>query len=210
MTNEQRVLGYLERIAPRAATNSEISRFAEVQPHPQVYMITKRLVDQGRLKAGRDGHEWRFWVEPKAAPSLQGSPPPISEPTPAEIATMGTAARNFETLAREVMSAHYGTKLTPRRLTGVPKIFDLVSTDGTIVGDAKHFSLVKGSDLPPAKFSMIAEDVWLLERTECAHPFLVFGNDRRVPIRWLEKYGHLRQRVEFFFVDGDGRLTALS
>jgi hypothetical protein len=200
----------LERIAPRAATNADISRFAQVQPHQTVFMITRKLVNEGRLKAGRNGREWRFWIDREGSARTQQPLPPIPAPSASDIAISGTAARSFEELAREVMSAHYGTRLSPRQLTGVPKTFDLVSADATIVGDAKHFSLVQGTMLPPAKFSIIAEHVWLLERTGCAHPFLVFGNDRRVPMRWLEKYGHLRQRVEFFFVDGDGRLTALA
>ena len=173
-------------------------------------MITRKLVNEGRLKAGRSGREWRFWIDREGSSPPQQPLPPRPAPSSAEVAVSGAAARSFEELAREVMSAHYGTRLSPRQLTGVPKTFDLVSADATVIGDAKHLSLVQGTDFPPAKFSIIAEHVWLLERTGCPHPFLVFGNDMRVPMRWLEKYGHLRQRVEFFFVDGDGRLTSLA
>jgi hypothetical protein len=62
---------------------------------------------------------------------------------------------------------------------------------GHVVGDAKYFTRVGGVGLPPAKFSIIAEHVWLLEKTGAPTTFLVFGNDRQVPIRWLERYGDL-------------------
>lgn len=209
MTNEERVLRYLSRIAPNAATNAEISKFAEVSPHQQVFQITQRLVGQGRLKAGRDGRGWRFWIEKAAKTAVEAAPPPTPTVAHEDQIGISAAARSFEELAREVMAAHYGTRLTSRQVPSVPKTFDFVSSDGTIVGDAKFFSLVRGEMMPPAKFSIIAEHVWLLERAGCAHPFLVFGNDRRVPDRWLEKYGQLRQGVEFFFIDGDGKLLAL-
>ncbi len=38
---------------------------------------------------------------------------------------------------------------------------------------------------------------------------LVFGNDRRVPERWLEKYGGLASDVAFYFLSDDGVLEDL-
>jgi hypothetical protein len=61
----------LERIAPRAATNADISRFAQVQPHQTVFMITRKLVNEGRLKAGRNGREWRFWIDREGSARTQ-------------------------------------------------------------------------------------------------------------------------------------------
>lgn len=85
-------------------------------------------------------------------------------------------------------------------MEGVHKKFDMVSDDGKYIGDAKFFTMVKGKKLPPAKFSVIAEHVWLLENTEAEHKFLVFGNDRRVPEEWLKRYGNLVKSVKFFFL----------
>jgi hypothetical protein len=78
-----------------------------------------------------------------------------------------------------------------------------------MVGDAKYFTLVGGTGLPPAKFSIIAEHVWLLEKTPANVRFLIFGNDREVPVRWLAKYGPLSQCVTFFFLHSDGTLETL-
>jgi len=60
--------------------------------------------------------------------------------------------------------------------------------------------------------TVIAEHVWLLENTNADRKFLVFGNDRRVPEQWLERYGPLVRSVEFYFLDdranGLSRLAA--
>lgn len=109
--------------------------------------------------------------------------------------------RSFEVLAARVMSEHFGVPLGSRKVAGTPKKFDLVSLDGSIVGDAKYYTMVRGVSPPPAKRSVIAEYVWLLEHTNAEQRFLVFGNDRRVPEGWLKDYGHLLDGVDFYFID---------
>ena len=118
-------------------------------------------------------------------------------------------AREFEIFAKNVLSSFFNVQLNPMQVFGVPKIFDLVSEDTQIAGDAKYFTLVKGKSIPPAKFSIIAEHVWLLEKTNAKRKFLVFGNDKRVPQKWLEKYGPLVDSVEFYFLDESGKLELL-
>jgi hypothetical protein len=92
---------------------------------------------------------------------------------------------------------------------GVPKRFDFVSADMRIVGDAKYFTRVGGVGSPPAKFSIIGEHVWLLQKTEAPTTFLVFGNDRQVPMRWLERYAELASTVTFYFLSDAGDLERL-
>ena len=104
----------------------------------------------------------------------------------------------LETVARRVLSDHYAVDLTAGSLPGIAKLLDFVSPDRRVVGDAKYFSLVGGVGLPPAKFSIIAEHVWLLEKTSAPSAFLVFGKDRAVPQRWLARYGVLASSVAFF------------
>jgi hypothetical protein len=86
----------------------------------------------------------------------------------------------------------------------------MASDDGTIVGDAKYLTLVRGTALPPAKFMEIAGHVWLLQHTASKSRFLVFGNQREVPERWLRKYGELIGDVRFFFLTDQGHLSVLS
>ena len=117
--------------------------------------------------------------------------------------------REFEVLAAEILGTHFGKSLSPANVGNVPKTFDLVSEDSRFVGDAKYYTLVGGERLPPAKFSIIAEHVWLLQNSSAEKKFLVFGNDRRVPEFWLRRYGHLVGKVEFYFLSDTGELEVL-
>lgn len=127
----------------------------------------------------------------KAANTLSKCLPSKSSFTPAK----------FETIVRAAMSKYYKKRLFPGQIPNIHKLFDMVSDDKTIVGDAKYMTMVRGKSLPPAKFSVIAEHVWLLEKTGAIEKFLVFGNDKRVPIEWLRRYGNLIKNVRFFFYD---------
>ena len=118
--------------------------------------------------------------------------------------------REFEELARKIMSQYFGVRLAEKNLKGFPKRFDMVSSNEDIVGDAKFLTLVHKKRLPPAKFMEITGHVWLLEKVNAKRRFLVFGNQRRVPEWWLEKYGNLVQNVEFYFMDNKGNVDKLN
>ncbi|MBN2489131.1 MAG: hypothetical protein JXA98_08890 [Methanosarcinaceae archaeon] len=109
------------------------------------------------------------------------------------------SSSKFEDKARVFMSKYYSKPLFAGKHPRVHKTFDMLSDDNEIVGDAKFYTMVRGKSLPPAKFATIAEHVWLLEKTEAKHKFLIFGNDKRVPEEWLKRYGNLVDGVEFFF-----------
>jgi hypothetical protein len=209
MSNSDRVLSYLRSIAPLDATNAQIVSHTGIKPHQQVFMITRDLMHSGLIRGVQSGKEWRFStsmdsqalrVAAQAAPHNAIAPLIKSSISPSE----------FERLARQAMETHFGTPLAADRMDGVRKVFDLVSHDHHIVGDAKYFSMVQGERLPPAKFSVIAEHVWLLEKTSAKRKFLVFGNDRRVPMEWLARYGNLARSVEFYFLDVAGKLELLN
>ena len=75
----------------------------------------------------------------------------------------------------------------------------MVSEDYTVVGDAKFLTLVRNKKLPPAKFMEIAGHVWLLERLPAKQRFLVFGNQRQVPERWLKEVWEPRSNCFVLF-----------
>jgi hypothetical protein len=202
-TNRERILDYLWSIAPEGATNSQIRDGTDISSHQQVYMLTRELRGAGRIRGEQHGHKWVFWAD--ESPAVQLTSP--GRAAPGEMyarAEREITPQVFEDLARAVMGAHFGVLLTPGEVPGVPKRFDLVSPDKDIVGDAKYFTLVRGQRLPPAKFSIIAEHVWLLEKTGAPVTFLVFGNDRQVPVLWLKRYGNLASGVAFYFLTDDG------
>jgi hypothetical protein len=136
---------------------------------------------------------------------------PLRRTVIAQNETVGVAlgaAAQFEALARSAMEKRYETTLRAGKVPGVPKRFDFVSADFSVVGDAKFYTLVRGAGTPPAKYSTIAEYVWLLEKTSASRTFLVFGNDMRVPQGWLRRFADLTA-VEFLFVNDQGLVVDL-
>jgi hypothetical protein len=205
MGNREDVFEFLQSIAPKAATNSEIMSRTGIRPHPQVFQITRELMRSGLVKGRQLGNEWTFWVN-----GTKSGPPPSATPqTPTIEASLKISATEFEEIAQRVMSTHFECRLSPKRVPGIPKIFDLVSDDGQIIGDAKFYTLVRGIGTPPAKNSVIAEYVWLLEKTTARHRFLVFGNDPRVPEGWLRTYGDLVKGIDFYFISSEGQMAQL-
>jgi hypothetical protein len=204
MTRAQSILDYLWSIAPEGATNRQIADGLGIRSHQAVYMLTQDLARRGLITADRPGSAWIFGAveEPAVLAHSAGTSAallPVGRLTP----------RDFERLAARVLVEHYGTILAPGTVPGVHKRFDLVSADSRIVGDAKYYTRVGGIGLPPAKFSIIAEHVWLLEKTGAPITFLVFGNDRLVPVLWLERYGNLVSGTVFYFLTDDGQLEQL-
>lgn len=198
MTHAENIYGYLWSIAPDGATNGEIARVLGIVSHQTVYMTTQDLARRGRIRGERAGREWLFYAL-ETQPALH-----------AVSAGDELTPRTFESLTQRVLGDRFAVALTPGRMPSVRKKFDLVSPDGQIVGDAKYYTRVGGIKLPPAKFSIISEHVWLLEKTGAPITFLVFGNDRQVPILWLERYGNLLTDVIFYFLHDDGRLEVLT
>jgi hypothetical protein len=117
--------------------------------------------------------------------------------------------KEFEDLARKIMTRYFGVRLIEKNPEGFPKRFDMVSTDENIIGDAKYLTLVHRERFPPAKMMEIAGHVWLLEKVNAKTRFLVFGNQRSVPEKWLEKYGNYVQNIDFYFIDAQQNLEKM-
>ena len=200
MTYAERILDYVWSVAPEGATNGELARQLGIRSQQTVYMLTQELMRAGRIRGQRSGAIWVFHA---------GDEPGTSLAMGLARANDGPPAARFEALARSALAVHYAVALLPGLVPGVPKRFDFVSADKRVVGDAKYFTRAGGVGLPPAKFSIISELVWLLEKTVAPTTFLVFGNDRQVPIRWLERYGELAPTVTFYLLSDAGDLERL-
>jgi hypothetical protein len=112
--------------------------------------------------------------------------------------------RTFENHARNYFSRLWGVDLQERsvRVGGaVPWKFDLVSPDGSTVGDAKY---LKNIAVPAAKWQAIAECIWLLQKVPAERTFMVFGRDAEVAHRYLKRVGALTAPVEFYYLGPDG------
>jgi len=200
VTYAERILDYVWSVAPDGATNGELARHLGIRSQQTVYMLTQQLMRAGRIRGQRSGTIWVFHAADEPGTSLVMGLARVNDSPPAS---------RFEALARRVLAVHYSVALPPGSVPGVPKRFDFVSPDMHIVGDAKYFTRVGGVGLPPAKFSIIGEHVWLLQKTEAPTTFLVFGNDRQVPMRWLERYAELASTVTFYFLSDAGDLERL-
>ena len=183
--------------------------------------ITNRLKAEGEISrshglCSRCGDSFKLVNRVARGGAAPGESPSAAEPTrtAAAPAEAGGAAvlrpPRFEELARLRFGELFQASFRVGSVQGVPKKFDLVDEQKGFVGDAKYLTMVRGSRLPPAKFSVIAEYVWLLEKTRAKKKFLVFGNDERVPQQWLAKYGHLVGDVEFYFMTDGGEIRRLA
>jgi hypothetical protein len=202
MSNKERVLNYLRSISPRTATNAKISAATGVRPHQQVFQITSQLEKSGQINGRLFGKEWEYWI------TLEARIAEVSIGSAIQINSMSEAA-GFENAARLKLQEHYGCLFSRGSVAGIPKSWDYLNPENQIVGDAKFYSMVVGERSPPAKMSVIAEYVWLLSKISYVERFLVFGNDKRVPVLWLGKYGHLADGISFWFLGTDGVLERL-
>jgi hypothetical protein len=207
-THRERVLDFLWSISPDYATNGQIREATGIRSHQQVYLLTQELMHSRLIRGEQRGREWTFWADESPAVQL-ASPGRASRRALAAVVEQKLSPRAFEDLARAVMGRRFGVALERGQVPDVPKAWDMVSPDGDFIGDAKYLTLVGERRLPPVKFSVIAEHVWLLEKTGAPTRFLVFGNDRPVPALWLQRYGHLVAGVSFYFLDDDGTLEVL-
>ena len=105
----------------------------------------------------------------------------------------------FQENTKKALEKIWNVKFSEKKINigGLLKTFDYVSEDEEYIGEAKFYKSLK---TPAAKFSIIAEYVWLLEKTNAKKKFLIFGNDIEVPERWLKRFGFITN-VEFYFYD---------
>ena len=68
---------------------------------------------------------------------------------------------------------------------------------------------MQGNRLPLAKFSLLTERIWLLEKTGAATQFVVVGGDGEILRLWLVRYGSLIRGVRFYYLSDEGQLDEL-
>lgn len=109
--------------------------------------------------------------------------------------------RQFEIDARKFLSKHWSVELKERevKIGDASKKFDFVSEDQSFVGDAKF---MKNIPVPAAKWSHISECIWLLQKTRAKRKFMLFGQDKEIPERYLKRWSSIVTDIEFYFFDG--------
>jgi hypothetical protein len=220
MGNRERILSFLQA-RKESFCDDCLSAVARVRRRNQVNQITNRLKAEGEISRSHGlcsecGESFKLVNRVARGGAAPGESPSAAEPTRTAAAPdeAGGAADlgplRFEELARLKFGELFQAIFRVGSVRGVPKKFDLVDEQKGFAGDAKYLTMVRGSGVPPAKFSVIAEHVWLLEKTRAKKKFLVFGNDERVPQQWLARYGHLVGDVEFYFMTDGGEIRRLA
>ena len=59
-SHRQTVLDYVERIYPDWTTNSGIGKATKIEPHQQIFQLTRQLRTEGRIEGRQVGREWHF------------------------------------------------------------------------------------------------------------------------------------------------------
>ena len=124
-------------------------------------------------------------------------------------------SKEFEDKVRQLIYAKWGVKLEEKavnigNVAGCEMKFDYVSTtdskfDGCFAGDAKDYNVKRNFS---AEKSGISEYVWLLQKVDAVHKFLVFRGNRQIPESWLRRWRSLAEGIEFYFVE-DNELVRL-
>jgi hypothetical protein len=201
MTQAQQVLDYLWAVAPEGATNAQLAEALDISSQQTVYMLTRELAARGWVRDERQGRTLVFYAqEGPLLGSEPGVPPSVSDLQ---------AAERFAAFVRGVLSARYGVDLMPHTVPGIRKRFALVSSDYQVIGNAKYVASFGGRGASTTLFALISEDVWLLQKSQAVHTFLVFGNNRQVPLLWLRRHGNLASDVAFFYLAEEGELEFL-
>ncbi|MBT4327400.1 MAG: hypothetical protein HOD60_10950 [Candidatus Nitrosopelagicus sp.] len=76
--------------------------------------------------------------------------------------------QRFENVARKAIENELDTILNGGKINinGKAKDFDLLNIDENIVGDVKHYKMTEGGNNPSAKFSVLNEYSWLMQKLE--------------------------------------------
>ena len=112
-------------------------------------------------------------------------------------------AISFQHKVEEVLSKEWNIELKERTviIEGIKKKFDIVSNDEKFIGDVKfHKNIIK---TPSGKLATVSEYVWLLQKTNAEHKFIVFGGTKDIPQKWMKRYGALIEDVKFYFFEND-------
>ncbi len=164
----------------------------------------RRFKHDGRMVNGARKTEW---LALRRRDRKEDSQQAIERRGSVEVAVRpeeGLARKDFAERAREVMNEFFGRPLKPQKIGGT-KIWDYVSPDGMVVGDARWFS-----GAVPAARAFISEAVWLLEKVGAVQKFVVFGGEAEVPRQWLELWATLcPEDTALFYLDNKGELHEL-
>ena len=124
--------------------------------------------------------------------------------------------QQFENVARKALEDELGCILNGGKINinGKVKDFDLLNIDEKIVGDVKHYKMTSGGNNPSAKFSVLNEYSWLMQKLEQYQKqkwrkIFVIGEDLTVVKKYISTFDAWLDDIEIYFCDADGKLTKM-
>lgn len=217
--NSERVLAYLGSIYPRGTGSHEIASALRLSTPLAAARAARQLIKEGKIRAERiktrKGVVWMYYafhavmVQPAEVNPAHIAAGDVAEPGAEAVVAISPAQSRFKHLARSALSALYACELAPKAPHGPPRIYDLVSEDGSFVGESVYFEPSEVARVAPERFSLLAERVWLLEKAQAKNRFLVTGGDRRPLSEWVRCYGKFAGEIAFYYLDVQGRLEKI-
>jgi hypothetical protein len=214
--NRLQVYEYLKKISPEWAIFDDIQKNTGIRPDSQLFQIIKLLTSYGMIVSER-GHfrenEWAYSVRPGQNTALEMIPQArVGAATRVEIVhepEEDPLVIEYERLAAAAAGHHFGIPFQKSVPVVVPKMFSLVSAGGEVIGETVYFSPSESENQIRIRFSLITENVWLLEKTKARRKFLIFNSHRDVLLDWLGRFGHLVNLIEFYLLNENGQLELI-
>jgi hypothetical protein len=124
--------------------------------------------------------------------------------------------QKFENIARKSIEEKFDCILNNGKINiqGKAKNFDLLNIDDKIVGDIKHYKMTSGGNNPSAKFSVLNEYAWLMQKLEQYarqkwRKIFVIGTDLSVVEKYISIFNAWLDDIEIYFCDDTGKLTKM-
>jgi glutathione peroxidase-family protein len=121
--------------------------------------------------------------------------------------------RIFEDNVRKLIEDLYKTTFPSDglvKINGKTKKFDFVNLENNIVGDAKYYSFTKTGKRPSAKFSILNEYIWLLQKLPSNwKKFIVIGKDETLVKKYVNEYLPWLEGITIYYSDGENELKII-
>ncbi len=201
--NRRKVMEFIKACAPRGVSSSDIARRTGVS-QANAYQIARTLMEEGFVRAARDGRVWRFsWnAGGRAAPKTASGGDAISPRDGGET--------DFRGCVKTAVEEHYGCAFDLAGPDELAPAWRLMGDDGEKLGYAIHMSSPADGRVPAGRLALLSGLVWLLEKSEAETPFMVIGGDERTARAWRTHHGPYCDEAEVFFLDGEGGLSRLA
>ena len=199
--NRRKVMEFIKACAPRGVSSADIARRTGIS-QASAYQIAKALMEEGFVRAARDGRVWRFsWNANGRTVPGAGSGGAVPVPDRGE--------REFPVRIRRAAEEYYGCSCDIAAPDELSPAWRLVGDDGATLGQALHLAPLADGRVPAGRLALLSGLVWLLEKSEAETPFMVIGGDSATADAWRAHHGPYCDEVEVFFLDGEGELSRL-